>query len=310
MSKKLSRSAQMLFVLIMISLLFIFPDKTFESVSASWERCTASLLPSLFPMSVLSKQICPYLFFGKSRFSAFLSKLSGFSERELPVFLISLLCGYPIPSVVAKDMADSGALTKEEAQKVIALCNNASPSFLIFFVGQCIFNSQAFGVALYLCQALSVAVIAHFKKVSQAEFRGQKALHESLSESVVRSAKSIVVLFGFVIFFSLAGDLAKNVASKLGTPPIFGVILSGIFESTSGIAGISNLPFATKLPLICFFASFGGLSVFFQVRASAGADLMDVREYLAARLAVFAGSLFFLFPYIFYQKALYFDAFA
>ncbi len=303
MSKKLFPTAQMLYVLIMTSLLFVFPGKALESVAASWERCISSLLPSLFPMSVLSKQICPYLFFGKSRFSAFLSRLSGFSERELPVFLISLFCGYPIPSVVAKDMADSGALTKEEAKKVIALCNNASPSFLIFFVGRCVFGSQAFGVWLYICETLSVVVIAHFKKASRTEPCIQKAFHESLPESIVHSAKSMVALFGFVIFFSLAGDLAKNAATKLGAPQIFGVILSGIFESTSGIAEISSLPFCASLPITCLFATLGGLSVFFQIKASAGAGLINLREYFMVRLAVFAGNMFFLFPFVFLAKS-------
>ena len=303
MSKKLVRIRTVLFIITMITQLFVFPDKAFESVSASWERCIASLLPSLFPMSVLSKQICPYLFFKKNFFSSALSKISGFSERELPVFLISLFCGYPIPAITVKDIVGSGVLTKEEAKKIVNLCNNASPSFLIFFVGRCVLGSQFLGFLIYVCQTLAVSVCAHFIKSQNHEVPAQKTLHESLSESVVRSAKSIVVLFGFVIFFSLCADLAGNIAIQLDASNILCIFISGIFEPTCAVSGINSLPFLAKPLFACLFSSFGGLSVFFQIKASAGNELVNTREYFTARLAVFCGSLLFLIPLIFLTKS-------
>lgn len=296
MSKKCSHKSTALCAAAMVCLLLIYPDKAFESVDSSLKRCAAGLLPSIFPMSVLSKQISPYLFFGKNRLCAILTKLSGFSSNELPIFLTSLFCGYPIPSTIAKDMYDSGGLTKNQAKKAIVLCNNASPGYLIFFVGKCVFGSLFFGAVLYISQVLSVIVLAHLFKNQETALPSKKLTSETLSQSIVRSAQSMVTLFGFVIFFSLVGDLLKAVLAETNTPLLIRLFIAGVFESSAGINGISRLAIFTKLPLVCFFCSFGGLSVFFQVKASAGDELTDASEYLAARLAVFAGMLFFMLP--------------
>lgn len=303
MSKRFSPYATFAFVIFMISQLFLFQNKAFESISESWERCIKSLLPSLFPMSVLSKQLCPFLIVQKSRFSSFLSKLSGFSERELPVFMISLFCGYPIPSMIAKSMADSGVLSKEEARAVIALCNNASPAFLIFFVGSCVLGSQTLGIILYICQTISVIILSHFRNTSHRSVSSLYFTKESLSDSIKGATQNTLLLFGFVIFFSLTGDMAQNAISHLGLPHLAGIMISGIFESTSAITEISQLPFCSKLVLICFFSSFGGLSVFFQIRTSAGKELVDTTGYFATRLAVFIGTTLFLVPLIFLAKS-------
>jgi len=280
---------------LMTALMFLFPEVIFESVSSSFEKCTANLLPSLFPMSVLSKQISQYIRINNSNKHKNIDSISGFSKKTVPVFLIGLLCGYPIPSVVAKDLYENGNITASEAKKTVVLCNNASPAFLIFFVGRCIFSSQTAGVVLYLSQMLAVVLCAHFMKTKQdcSIELPKNPPYESLSSSVARSAKSFVEICGFVIFFSLAGDLACAVFKRLGASEGASILTSGIFEAVSGVSKAANLPYFAKLFVVCFFCSFGGLSVGFQVRFCAGDALFDAKQYVLKRLSVFVLTLFF-----------------
>ena len=281
--------------ILMASLLFLFPNVVFESVSGSLEKCMTSLLPSLFPMSVLSKQICPYIRMKKSKTGERIAAITGFSIDTMPIFFIGLLCGYPIASIVAKDLYEKGKITMSEAKKAVVLCNNASPAFLIFFVGKCIFSSQTTGCVLYLCQTIAVTVCARFMKTDRyCNIKSAENFDcESLSSSVARSAKSFVELCGFVIFFSLAGDLTCAVLGNFRVSAAAKTFISGFFEAVSGVSKAARFPYFARLFVVCFFCSFGGLSVWFQIRFCAGDGLFDAKQYVLTRLSVFVLTLFF-----------------
>lgn len=310
MSKSRTLSFSFLFALILATALFVFPDTARESVGEASFRCVNSLLPSIFPMAVLSKQICPHLYIKNSRVSFVLSRFFGFSQNLLPLFFTSLLCGYPIPAIMAKDMLDKGALSKSEAKKAVLLCNNPSLSFMVFYVGECIFSSTAIGFLIYICNTVSVIISAHFIK-SHSEKECAFEIHkESLSESIGKSSISCITLFGFVIFFGLTGQIALKIFEFLKMPSGMAAFVSGLFESSAGLSQAVQFSHFQRLFLGCFLPCFGGLSVYFQVRSAVGDEIFTAKEYFASRLCVYLISMIFFIPAVFISKSLYFVTFA
>ena len=305
MSKKISRLFSGMLIILMLTLLFVFPAKSSESIMFSCTRCVTSLLPSLFPMMVLSRQLAGYISLKDSRFSHILSKLSGFSQNLLPTFFISLLCGYPIPAIITKDMYDSGRINKRQAVAAINLCNSASPAFLIFFVGRFVLGSMAKGILLFVCQSLAVIFIAHMtapKENFTGKFSSEK---EKISDSVSKSTQNLVGLFGFVIFFSLAGDLLNSLFDFFQIGNAIKTVVSGCFEITSGIASCKDYPEIIKTVLVCFLSCFGGLSVYFQLASVTKGTELVTPQYFVCRLFVFVFTLFFYSLATFLLNSLY-----
>ena len=53
-----------------------------------------------------------------------------------------------------------GQITKEEAEKLLPICNNAGPLFVIGTIGISFFGDRAVGVNLFLVQVLSILICA------------------------------------------------------------------------------------------------------------------------------------------------------
>ncbi len=267
MSKKLFVPYSFL-CLICAVLLFVFSDAVKASTSHSLIRCAESIIPSFFPMMVISRQIYGFITFGKSGFSDAISSFTGFPKRLLPIFFTGLLCGYPVPSALCKKAYDDGALSKKEAELASLLCNNASPSFVILLVGKGVFGDITTGFVLYIIQTFSVICAAHiFCSKDKELFSYGIIKKESLAESVSEAVTSILKVCGFVIFFSIFSDAVKKLSLYMGVPTVLRVFLAGTVEVTGAVFELFELPVFLKAVFSCAFCSFGGISVYYQISA-------------------------------------------
>lgn len=305
MSKILRRFPAAAIYIIMTAAIFVFSNNAKLSVLSASERCVKSLLPGIFPMMVLSKQLSYIIDFKKNKVTDAISKITGFSEQLLPVFLIGLLCGYPIPAVLCSDKYLSGQITKPQAEFAAALCNNTSPGFIFFFVGTEIFGSLSAGAAMYAAQCFSVIAAAHILKCPKSEKTPQcecececeRNKGETLAQSISKSSRSMLELSGFVIFFSLAADMATLFLTRIGASDFVCSAIPGLFEITGGISSASSLAFPVKSMLICIFTAVGGLSVFFQISSVVSEAKLSMKKFIYARLmiALFMCGLFPVF---------------
>ena len=285
MSKKLHIPYTLL-CLCMAVFLFMFPEPVSESISSSVKRCSGQLLPSFFPMMVLSRQIYQNLNFSDGVFSKLCCKISGFPKKLFPIFLTGLLCGYPVPAILCKKGLEDGTLTKKEAEICTVLCNNASPSFIILLVGNGIFESTIFGVSLFILQTACVICGAHiFLRQEESDISPFITKKESLSDTVLNCTYSMIEICGFVVFFSLVADICNTIFLHTKTPSIIRIFLTGMTEITGGITDVKFLENRIKIPFLCAFISTGGLSVFFQIFSFVKFRLSN---YLAVRTVVFS----------------------
>lgn len=266
-------------------IVLMVPYTVSESVSDSLQRCAKNLLPSIFPMMILSRQISSLLVFPKGHLSSFLSTLTGFSEALLPVFFSGMLCGYPIPAIICKSKLDLGLISKEEAVFATNLTNGASPGFLIFFVGSCLAKSVRIGLMLCLCQISATVIVSHIISCPSSKENNHKNTYMSLSENVKSSTINFVELCGFVIFFSLLSTCVSEFLQMLSTPLVVSETVSGIFEITGFIEKLAPFSAYDYIPL-CLLCASGGLSVCFQVSAVMKDCGFSLAKFLSVRLFV------------------------
>ena len=132
--------------LFLLVLLLLFGNQAGEGVKQGLILSVATVLPSLFPAMILSGMI------GESAESLPL-------PPPLTIWLTSHLCGFPLGIRALTQSAERGIINRRQAIGLTASCANASPAFLIGFVGKVVLGSSALGVLLFLGQLLLSAVL-------------------------------------------------------------------------------------------------------------------------------------------------------
>ena len=128
-----------------------------DSVAEALALCARSVVPSLFPFLVASSAL---LALGFGELAA--PWLAGLMEPLFRVpgagsaaLVLGLVGGYPIGAKTAADLYRENLVSREEAERLLAFCNNSNPVFLISVLGVGVFGSVRAGVWLWLIHVLS-----------------------------------------------------------------------------------------------------------------------------------------------------------
>ena len=112
-----------------------------DSVAEALALCARSVVPSLFPFLVASSAL---LALGFGELAA--PWLAGLMEPLFRVpgagsaaLVLGLVGGYPIGAKTAADLYRENLVSREEAERLLAFCNNSNPVFLISVLGVGVF---------------------------------------------------------------------------------------------------------------------------------------------------------------------------
>lgn len=105
-----------------------------EGARAGIELCLRTVIPSLFPFFVLSMVLTRSLSGNLSRPILFLSDALSIPRAAAPVLIPAVLGGYPVGAKCVSDLYRSKSITRPEAERLLAFCSNAGPSFLFGMV--------------------------------------------------------------------------------------------------------------------------------------------------------------------------------
>jgi len=251
------------------------------------EMCGRLLVPSLFPFFVLSgflnRMGLPGLL-GRLLAPAAM-RLFGVSGAGASALLIGLTGGYPAGAAYIADMERRGSVTPQEAERLLAFCNNSGPAFIVGAVGVGVFSSVKLGLLLYGVHIFAALMTGLF-------FRGKHPCAEiqdeqldsadpalALVESVRQAVSGILSVCGFAVCFSVLlrvldsrgalSLLCGAIAARFSFEPRFvRAMLTGLFELGSGAAAMHGLRSCPEsLALAAFLLGWGGLSVQFQTLA-------------------------------------------
>ena len=264
-----------------------------EAVRRGLTLCARSVIPALFPYFVVSGLFISLGFadgVGR-RLEPLTRRLFGVSGAGASAFFLGLLGGYPVGGRTVGQLYRAGRLSKDEAERLLAFCNNAGPSFILGVVGVGCFGSLRTGVYLYLVHAFSAVLVGIlFRK--KAPVSGQKVRYSAAFEpvpafvrAVGEAAEGMVRLCGFVVFFLVILALITDLTG-LNHP-----VLLGLAELTTGVTALEGSP--GDLVWAAALLGWGGLSVHGQTAAVLSDTDLGLDRYFLGKIlqAIFSAGV-------------------
>ena len=259
------------------------------SAKEALSLCARSVIPSLFPFMVVSSLL---LALGFGELAA--PWLAGLMEPLFRVpgagsaaLLLGLVGGYPIGAKTAADLCRNGLVSREEAERLLAFCNNSNPVFLISVLGTGVFGSVRAGVWLWLIHLLAALLTGLIFRGNSKHTTKQSAARSSpfqtadfipaFVDAVRSSLSGILSVCAFVVFFYV---LAQPMAALGGR---MGACLVGSLELFS-LTPLLN-PDAFSFVLAAGAAGWGGASVLFQTLAVLEGSGLRLRNCLLGKAA-------------------------
>lgn len=289
--------------------LVLWPEQACEAMEQGLALCANVILPSLFPFFVLASLVVDL---GMSRY---LGRL--LEPVMVPLFRINGACacalalgvvgGYPVGAQTAIQLYQSGQCSKDEAERLLAFCNNCGPAFILGVVGTGVFGSGTAGFLLYfthLLASLLVGLIFRFHGSSGAsslaavrpQFQAVR-FGTVFPKAVTGALQSIFNICAFVLFFAVAvrmltvsgvaavlSNLLYRLLSPLGLSPDGGQrLLVGLLEVSSGVTSLTAGTLPGRLSMAAFMLGWAGLSVHCQVLAFLGDSGLSMGTYLSGK---------------------------
>lgn len=244
------------------------------------ELCLQAVIPSLFPMSILTAILSSLLIGRSTKLTAWLCKICGMSPGTESIYLTGLLGGYPLGAKIAAQAYAKRSISKQQAEQLLAFCSNAGPAY-IFGICGCLFTSPKYAWWLWGTQILSSMMVATlFSKNIGTEVKITDR-QTSLSEAMHTGLKAMATVSGWIMLFRvLSAFLDKWVL--FSAPPLIRSILNSFLELTNGIISMQNIPDeGTRFVVAAGALSFGGYCVVLQTR-SLTADL-SIKHYVIGK---------------------------
>ena len=192
--------------------LLVCSQAALESARAGLTLCAQMIVPSLLPFFMLSsllQQLGLPGILGRLLYPV-TQKLFGIGGAGASALLLGVTGGYPLGADAVARLRRSGALTREQAERALAFCNNSGPAFLVGAAGVGVFHSAGYGLLLYGVHVLSAVLVgmlfAPHSGGSLPEPRGQIAavsLAQALPEAVRNAVRAVLTVSGFVVTFSV-----------------------------------------------------------------------------------------------------------
>ena len=271
---RLRGAAARLFPVFFGAALLLFPDVSAAAARECVALCLQTVLPSLFPFFVLSSLLV------QSDVPRLLSR----AMAGVMYPLLGLLGGYPVGARTVAELYGRGEIAREEAEQLLAFCNNSGPGFFLGVCGTAVFGSARAGAYLYLIHvgaALVTGVLLRRnlglpRRKAVSRQRAPFDLAAALPAAVQSSFAAVGSVSAFVIFFMVLLRLLSLMPALAALPPLPRAALFGFVEMTNGV---NALP-ATRAGFVLCAAimNWGGLSVQAQTRALLAGSALSARR--------------------------------
>lgn len=242
-----------------------------ETAREGLALCAGSVIPALFPFLAASSLLLK-LGFGDALAGplAPLMALYRLPGEAAGALVLGLAGGYPVGARTAAELYAQGALTRDEAERLLTFCNNANPAFLLSGLGLGVLGSARTGLWLWLIHVFSALLTGLLlarrpgkrgagPRLSEAPPPSGGSFPELLVSSVQGALSAILGICAFVELFYVLGLPLRRL------PAPWGAGLAGAVELFSASAGLPGG--RPGFVLAAGLAGFGGLSVLCQTAA-------------------------------------------
>ena len=288
--ERIKNAALAVLLALFAAALLVSPAEASDAARQGLSLCLQTVLPSLFPFFVLSSLLIS---------SGGIDRLSRALEPLMrPLFhlggagagalALGLAGGYPVGARTAAELYRSGALSKAEAERLLAFCNNAGPGFILGVCGGAVLREARAGA--YLClvhaaSALLTGALLRPRKIERAAPRPRRRTEPKplAFPAAVRDAFGAAwSVCGFVVIFAV---ILRFVTLLLPGR----ALLAGFVELTNGALALS--PDRGGFVLCAVFLGWGGLSVHAQTLSVLDGTGLSARWYFLGKALQAALSL-------------------
>ena len=229
--KRFFRLRCLVLLIVAVWLLADAPDVR-TAMQSALSLCGRTVIPALFPFLTVSSLLIASGFgeWAEPLFSSLMTSLFRLPGCAGSAMALGLMGGYPVGAATAAQLYRRGALTRDEAQRLLAFCNNSNPAFFLSVLGG-IFGSVRTGLWLWLihlCGALLTGLL----------FRGKDLPHST--PSAPSSAAPPLPLP--ILFVRAVKEAAANMVSVCGFVSVFYVIVA-LFPFAGGRYGTAAAAF-------------------------------------------------------------------
>lgn len=285
-------SNQIIFILTFIILILVLLNKNLvsETILSSLYIWYNTLIPSMFPMILLSDILITYNSCNivPKIITKTLSKIFNISNNAVIIFILSLISGFPTNAISINKAINTKIITKEEGSHLLLFCNFANPLFILETVGTFYLKNTTYAIIILISHILSNIIIGiifrknnHPKDNYIIESSKSQSFGDVLSSATYKSIKSLLLIAGTVTLFLILTTLITHIFNLNN---YLTLIIKSILEMTMALSYLSNLNIndTLKVVLSSSIISFSGLSIHLQVISSL--DNIKYKNYLLGRI--------------------------
>lgn len=279
---------------LLVLLFVIFPDIASRGAENGLLLWFNVIIPSLCPFMIVSAMLIKLNVtnFISDIFYPVFHRVFKLSKDGCYPAVIGMLSGYPLGAKTVADLYKINALSLREAQYLIGFCNNASPMFMLEYIGvKCMGLRQPALMLLVLYLSAFINAFLEFYAPENESFntgntdikKKNCSVMEALDESILGAAVTLVKVGGYIMLFSIFTELLQSVVT---ISDVFKIAGSGILEITTGGEVLANAEISMyiKCILASAFCAFGGMSSVAQtLSVLIGTDL-SAKKYIFVKI--------------------------
>jgi len=151
--------------------LVLFSDTAAKAALKGLNLWTAVVVPSLFPFFAASELLSSsgFTYMAGTLLEPVMRPLFNLPGCSSLALALGVTSGYPVGAKITADLRKNKAITKTEAERLLAFTNNSGPIFIIGAVGTGMLGSPAIGYFLFICHllaSLTVGLVFRFYRQS------------------------------------------------------------------------------------------------------------------------------------------------
>lgn len=244
-----------------------------------------ALLPFMIGINLLKKTPFPILL--SKILSPISNRLFGISSFGIFAVVSGMLSGYPMGAKLVSELYSENKLTKSEAQYLLSFTNNSGPLFIIGTVGAGLLKNKDIGLFLLIIHYISALLIGIFlpkpkAKISILNTSDDFNLGTELKNSIYNGIEAIVLVGGYIIFFSIICTILQTMLINLNISKYLRAVLYGILEITNGCKELTSIN-KHSLSLISGIIAFGGLSIHSQSIGYISSTDLSCSKYILSK---------------------------
>lgn len=352
MQIKKNNISTIIYILISLFVLYniiIHPQDCIKAASKGLLAWINIVVPSLFPFLVISELLIGLGFvdFIGVLLEPLMVPIFNVSGKGAFPFAMSITSGYPVGVKLVTQLRNDKKISKHEAQRLLSFSSTSGPLFMIGAISTGMLNNPLISPLIiypHYLGAIAVGILFRFyktkdekinsssnknilknafRKLFQAKNKDNRSLGKMLSDGVVNGVSSIVIVGGFIVFYSVLVEILNlsnffnifteifNIILPLNlSPEVTKSLLTGMLEITIGckeIAELNGVSLLFKIVIINFLISWSGFSIHSQAMSFINSTDLNSKLYMFSKLlhGLFSATFSYLLYNLKYKNVVY-----